>query len=99
MALTPDAAAAVIGELTRRIEALRAGRYEGRDKDGLATVKVDGDGLVCDVTLSKSISRHRSVVVAKAVREALLAAQMSMTQAYEALAAEAEKLAAGEGDG
>jgi DNA-binding protein YbaB len=99
MALTPDAAGAVIGELNRRIEALRAGRYEGRDKAGLAVVKVDGEGLVCDVTLSKSISRYRSDAVSKAVHEALLAAQMSLTQAYESLAVEAEKMAAGDSDG
>jgi len=99
MALTPDAAGAVIGELNRRIEALRAGRYEGRDQAGLATVKVDGDGLVCEVKLSQSISRYRSDAVSKAVREALLAAQTSLTQAYESLAAEAEKLTAGDSDG
>ena len=99
MALTPDAAGAVIGELNRRMEAVRAGRYEGRDKAALAVVKVDGDGLVCDVTLSKSISKYRSDAVSKAVREALLAAQLSLTQAYETLAAEAEQLTAGDSDG
>jgi DNA-binding protein YbaB len=94
MALTPDAAGALIGELTRRIEALRAGRFEGRDKAGLAVVKVDGDGLVCEVTLSKTISRYRSDTVAKAVGEAVTAAQLSLAQEFESLAAEAEKLAA-----
>jgi hypothetical protein len=94
MALTPDAAGALIGELTRRIEALRAGRFEGRDKAGLAVVKVDGEGLVSEVTLANTISRYRSDPVAKAVGEAVAAAQLSLTQAFETLAAEAEKLAA-----
>jgi len=99
MALTPDAAGALIGELTRRIEVLRAGQYEGRDKAGLAAVKVDGEGIVCDVTLSKTISRYRSDAVAKAVHEAVQAAQLSLAQAYETLAAEAEKLATEDSDG
>jgi hypothetical protein len=97
MALTPDAAGALIGELTRRIEALQAGRYQGRDKAGLAVVTVDGEGLVCDVTLVKSISRHRSDAVAKAVHEAVQAAQLSLAEAFEILAAEAQKLAEEEG--
>ncbi|HZM84580.1 MAG TPA: hypothetical protein VFC19_53345 [Candidatus Limnocylindrales bacterium] len=99
MGLTPDAAGALISELNRRIDALRAGRYEGRDKAGLAAVKVDGDGIVCDVTLSKTISRYRSDAVAEAVREAVQAAQLSLAQAYGTLAAEAEKLAAEDSDG
>lgn len=94
MALTPDVAGALIGELTRRIEALRASRFEGRDKAGLAVVKVDGEGLVCEVTLSNTISRYRSDTVAKAVGEAVTAAQLSLAQAFETLAAEAEKLVA-----
>src|SRR5262245_5284676 len=97
MALTPDAAGALIGELTRRIEALQAGRYEGRDKMGLAVVTVDGEGLVCDVTLVKSISRYRADAVAKAVEEAATAAQLSLAEAFEALAAQAEKLAEEDG--
>ena len=99
MALTPDAAGALIGELTRRIEALRAGRYEGRDKAGLAVVKVDGQGLVCEVTLAKTISRYRSDTVAKAVGEAASAAQLSLAQAFETLAAEADRLAGSEDSG
>lgn len=102
MALTPDAAGSLIGVLTQRIEALQAGTYEGRDKAGLAVVKVDGDGLVCQVVLSKTIGRYRSETVAGAVREALQAAQMSLAQAFETLAAEAESLAtepAGEAGG
>jgi len=93
MALTPDAAGSLIGELTRRMEALQAGTYEGRDKAGLAVVKVDGEGLVCQVALSKTIGRYRSETVSCAVRDAVQAAQMSLAQAFESLAAEAESLA------
>lgn len=94
MALSPDAAGALIGELAQRIEALRAGRFEGRDKAGLAVVKVDGEGFVCEVTFANTIARYRSDTVAKAVGEAVTAAQLSLAQAFETLAAEAEKLAA-----
>jgi hypothetical protein len=96
MALTPDEAGALIGELTRRAAAVRAGFYEGGDKAGLAMVKVDGEGLVSEVTLIRTIGRYRSETVAGAVREAVLAAQTSLARAYESLAAEAESLAAGE---
>jgi hypothetical protein len=94
MALTPDLAGSLIGELTRRIEALQAGTYEGRDKAGLAVVKVGGDGLVREVVFSRSIGKYRSETAAAAVREALEAAQVNLAQAFESLAAEAEKLAA-----
>ncbi|HEX6683111.1 MAG TPA: hypothetical protein VF062_09965 [Candidatus Limnocylindrales bacterium] len=90
MALSPDAAGALIGELTRRIEALQAATYAGRDPAGLAEVKVDGAGLVCEVTLSRSIARHRPDAVASAIREAVTAAQLSLAEAFEGLAREAE---------
>lgn len=99
MALTPDAAGALIGELTRRLEALRARTYEGRDEKGLAVVKVDGEGLVRGVTLIKTIGKYRSDTVAGAVRDAVQAAQLSLAQAYESLAAEAESLSAGQPEG
>ena len=99
MALTPDAAGSLIGELTRRIEALQAGTYEGRDQAGLAAVKVDGEGLVCEVNLSRSAGKYRSDTVANAVREAVQAAQVSLAQAFETLAAEAESLAAQQSEG
>ncbi len=90
MTLSHDAAGALIADLTRRMEALRAANYSGRDGGGLAEAIVDGDGLVVQVKLARTVARYRPEVVAEAVRAALDAAAASVAEAYGALAQEAE---------
>lgn len=90
MTLSPDAAGSLIGELNRRLESMRAATYEGRDRMGLAIVTVDGEGLVREVTLARSIARHRPDEVGDAIRDAVTSAQLRLAEAYESLTREAE---------
>lgn len=91
MSLPMDATAALITDLTRRMEALRAARYQGKDSDGLVEATVDGDGVVVEVTLVQTISRNDSKEVADAIRTAVDAAQQNLAKALTQLAQEAEQ--------
>jgi hypothetical protein len=82
----PDVAEAFIEDLTREMDALRAGTYSARDPAGLATATVDGDGLVVDVRFPQTVGRHQEAAVEEAVRLAVAAAQQRLAEAYDELA-------------
>lgn len=91
MSLSPEAAGAIIADVTRRLEKLQAATYQGRDTEGIATAIVDGHGLVVEVKLANTVARYRPVMVGEAIRAAIDAAQLQMAQAYSSLAEQAEK--------
>jgi DNA-binding protein YbaB len=86
-----DANAALITDLTQRMEALRAKTYVGRDDNALVEATVDGDGGVVEITFAQTISRHDAKEVADAIRAAVDAAQQSLATALAQLAQEAEQ--------
>jgi DNA-binding protein YbaB len=90
MSLPPDAAEALIADLTRRMQGLREATYEGRDGTGLAAATVKGDGEVMAIRLAQTVARHSPEEVADAIRKAVDSAQQELAQAYTTLAHQAE---------
>lgn len=90
MPLPLDATEALIADLNQRMEKLRVAHYQGRDRAGLATAVVDGDGTVVSVKLAPTMARHTPQEVGEAIREALGQAQLGLARAYEDLARQAE---------
>jgi len=83
----PGDALPAVDELTAGVERVLAGTYRGRDPGGLVLATVDGEGLVVDVRLAPTVSRHEARVVEEAIRQAVTAAQRSIVDAFEALTA------------
>ena len=90
MPFPPEAAGALIADLTRRLEDLQRKTFTGRDKDSLVEATVDGEGLVAGIVFSRSISRHRPADVGAAIVNAVNDAQSALASAYASLAADAE---------
>jgi DNA-binding protein YbaB len=86
----PEPPAVPAGDLIADFDRVRAGRYPGRDRAGLVTATVDGDGLIVKVTFVNTIGRHDPRMVEEAVRAAVQAARRRLTEALGALAATGE---------
>jgi DNA-binding protein YbaB len=91
MPVDPDAAGALIADLTRRMQSLREMTFTGSDSASLVQATVDGDGLVTEIRFARTISRHRSPEVGEAIVAAIEDAQAKLAGAYTGLAEDAEK--------
>jgi hypothetical protein len=65
---------------------MRGAYHEGADPDRIATVEVDGSGLVTGVRLARTVSRHSPAEVAGAVRAAYEEAERARLEAVRAAA-------------
>ncbi|GIG67625.1 YbaB/EbfC family nucleoid-associated protein [Phytomonospora endophytica] len=65
---------------------LRESRYTGSDDGGLATVTVDGDGLVQELEFGTAVQRKDTEAISAAVLAAVDAAEKSRTDALLELA-------------
>jgi DNA-binding protein YbaB len=88
--IPPDAAGALIADLTQRVEALRHSTFAGRDDQGLVEATVDGGGIVSQIKLARTITRHRPAEVGEAIVRAIDDAQTHLASAYAELARDAE---------
>src|SRR5215475_1507712 len=64
------------------LDVIRAGTYRGQDRERLATVTVDGNGLVVRVVFAGSVGGRDRQDVEKAVQAAMRAAQQRLIKAY-----------------
>lgn len=90
MPIPPDAAGALIADLTGRVEALRHSTFTGRDDLGITEATVDGNGIVTKIVLARTISRHRPAEIGEAIVRAINDAQAHLAMAYAELARDAE---------
>ena len=72
-----------VREIQRTLDAVRDADYQGRDPGGLATVEIDGSGVVTAVRLIPTISRHQPSAIAQAVQFAYRAAEAQRTRALQ----------------
>jgi DNA-binding protein YbaB len=57
----------IVGRMRQAFDEMRAASYQGSDQDSIATVVVDGSGLVRQVELTRTVMRHGPDEVAAAV--------------------------------
>jgi hypothetical protein len=85
----PEAPAVPADQLIADLERVRAGTYLGRDRAGLVSVAVDGDGLIVKVAFAGTVGRYDPRVVERAVRIAVAAARCRLSEAFGALSVRA----------
>jgi hypothetical protein len=78
--------------LYAHLDAARSGAYPGGDPAQLATVIVDGHGLVSEVRLVATISRHAPARIVEAVRLAYDDAERGRMNALRKVAEQSARL-------
>ncbi|MEN3310205.1 MAG: hypothetical protein V7603_6407 [Micromonosporaceae bacterium] len=76
-----------LDDLIAGLERVRAGTYQGRDRNRLVTALVDGDGLVVKIAFAETVAGRDRRIVEMAVQEAVRAARQRLAGAFGRLAA------------
>jgi DNA-binding protein YbaB len=80
-AMDTEAVRRRVTDLRTGMAEVHAAHYRGSDRDGLATVTVDGTGLLTELRLVPTIARHDAERIAAAVRDAMAAANQQRRDA------------------